>query len=68
MMSAAEALNVGNACALALGLAVAAAFCLCPDPFLNWFGAYPDTLQLAREYFQVCACARGPSQRYALAG
>ena len=53
MMSAEAALNVGNACALGLGVAVAAAFVVCPDPFLNLFGAYPATLGLAREYFQV---------------
>jgi len=53
IMSANCAFNVGMASAITVGFGAMAVFLICPDFFLNNFGAFPETLAMAKEYFWV---------------
>eukprot|EP00240_Pyramimonas_obovata_P003205 CAMPEP_0118932730 /NCGR_PEP_ID=MMETSP1169-20130426/10588_1 /TAXON_ID=36882 /ORGANISM="Pyramimonas obovata, Strain CCMP722" /LENGTH=622 /DNA_ID=CAMNT_0006875427 /DNA_START=519 /DNA_END=2384 /DNA_ORIENTATION=- len=55
IMSASRAFNVGMTSSLLISGAVMALFLGAPDFFLNNFGAFPETLALAKEYFWVRA-------------
>mmetsp|Transcript_593 Transcript_593/g.839 ORF Transcript_593/g.839 Transcript_593/m.839 type:complete len:574 (-) Transcript_593:307-2028(-) len=55
MMSAANALKIGLTCSTISGVLVAICFLTTPVFILNTFGAFPETISLAKPYFLVRA-------------